>query len=860
MAKRNPLTDSRSQDSIFEQDVARSNRERGNQKKHDSSKTLKRQIITGVITFVVTYLIIGFALGIINMLLVQSFSQSEIFKGLIKGYAGRTYISIIFDWLIGFGWQMLITTMGASILTGMTVYMMSKRAKKQALTEDHTDINSFKGDRHILTLEEAVMQYPIFPDAGAHSKSVSPSSIVGHFYLTNSSRLPKVKLAKRDPETGEFIKDENGMNILEEFPLFDDNLRNAAYTSVGVKDKKDQIAFDPFKLKHKKIFEDDINHKKAIKKWEESGKKGPKPEKKYTGKFKWQTVGDFIKEDWYIPSYENQRPAGAFLVETGAVNTFAIAITRGNKGQLVVNNTIDMLSREHDLQNMFVNDPKGELFAGFHKMLEMRGYEVIVLNLMEPQKTHQFNVLGPAIAMARIGNYDKMRDLLSTIMNAFFPVEGDDPFWGNAQQTLVKMIIFSMIDYYLEEERAYLQRNVGVKDESTIARDLDDMWSHVTMFNAYQMLTTMSRQEVKFELKDPSEEPDYDEDDEESTDGESNEQMTQLTAFFKLLDALPKNKMRTIAMQQIDAMDLMAESEKTRATVYGIALVAMLFFTDGPITAITSASPRQSLDTVSLAFPRRLRFKLNSSFLQAHKLSGNKVVFESYYDEAMEHKLPGKDFEHETKLDALGWVEYRFKGIYENYDEFKEDDGSITKIAKPVYIRMIIQNNTSGYKMYEFNFKFSRGHARTVDGRKFVQNPRTGERIEQGGTLRQGHVENGKFIVGKLDKVRLANGMKVMPIEQTDPVYNIRPKAIFSITPPHLTDYIKVVIVMVAVLFDTSVGESYITKANGKPFYKTRSILDELGNMQFNGNGIPEFQTKLSIGLGQGLHSCPAYL
>lgn len=87
-----------------------------------------------------------------------------------------------------------------------------------------------------------------------------------------------------------------------------------------------------------------------------------------------------------------------------------------------------MFSREPELQNMFINDPKGELFSSFHKLLEQRGYEPVVLNLLDPSKTHQFNVLGPAVAMARIGDFDKMRDLLNTIMNTFFPIEGDDPF------------------------------------------------------------------------------------------------------------------------------------------------------------------------------------------------------------------------------------------------------------------------------------------------------------------------------------------------------------------------------------------------------------------------------------------------
>ena len=42
-----------------------------------------------------------------------------------------------------------------------------------------------------------------------------------------------------------------------------------------------------------------------------------------------------------------------------------------------------------------------------------------------------------------------------------------------------------------------------------------------------------------------------------------------------------------------------------------------------------------------------------------------------------------------------------------------------------------------------------------------------------------------------------------------------------------------------------------MTKENQKPLYKTRFMLDELGNLQSEGHGIANFQTMLSIGLGQ---------
>src|SRR5699024_12226185 len=102
--------------------------------------------------------------------------------------------------------------------------------------------------------------------------------------------------------------------------------------------KENQVKIDPFKINYKK---------------DENGK--------------WMTLGEFINKDWKISETERQRPAGVFFVETAPVNTAAIAITRGGKGQTYVNHTIDLFSRQNELQNMFVNDPKGELFSAFHK-------------------------------------------------------------------------------------------------------------------------------------------------------------------------------------------------------------------------------------------------------------------------------------------------------------------------------------------------------------------------------------------------------------------------------------------------------------------------------------------------------------
>ncbi len=63
--------------------------------------------------------------------------------------------------------------------------------------------------------------------------------------------------------------------------------------------------------------------------------------------------------------------------------------------------------------------------------------------------------------------------------------------------------------------------------------------------------------------------------------------------------------------------------------------------------------------------------------------------------------------------------------------------------------------------------------------------------------------------------------------------------------------YAKLILILIKQLVDVSFEQSYLTKESQKPLYKTRYMLDELGNLQSEGHGIAGFQTMLSIGLGQ---------
>src|SRR6218665_4084429 len=81
--------------------------------------------------------------------------------------------------------------------------------------------------------------------------------------------------------------------------------------------------------------------------------------------------------------------------------------------------------------------------------------------------------------------------------------------------------------------------------------------------------------------------------------------------------------------------------------------------------------------------------------------------------------------------------------------------------------------------------------------------------------------------------------------------YSEAPKAVFLVTPPHLMKYAKVLLILIKQLVDLNFDKSYMTKSSQKPLYKTRFMLDELGNLQREGHGIAGFETMLSIGLGK---------
>lgn len=757
--------------------------------------------------------------------------------------------------------------------------MLQRKRATANLTTDHTDINQNFHDQHIALPEELQLKFDYAPDAGMHF-SCSVSSMIAHMAITNDGlkKIPYVVRHAEKDDDSEFYAilegDLEDLDIRLVDPI-DEDFTAALFEASGMPEGK-RKAYDTTKIPYNP---------------------GNKNRDKLKG---YDTVADLINGDWVLPLYEPQRPGGVYLVDTAPVNTMVLAITRAGKGQTVIEPTIDMWLRERRPNNMVINDPKGELLVKNYVPATVRGFQPVQFNLINSLKTDIYNPLAMAAQAAREGDSVKCAQYVENIAEVFFPLDGgEDPVWPNAANNAFKRAAYGLIDFYLERERVIRHEgDMMHKPPQVIETEVDNLWGKVTLYNAYQLFVQLTSKK----RGDPSRR--FDEElnasiiEEKGEDGnvskvidpdsrlgklsneeffieretavrakemwDGNEEVDLLTLYFSATERLPRNSMRTLVNNANNALKAMGGAEKMMASVYGIAITAMSFFADPTIMRLTSGTLSQNVDLAGLSFPRRIGVRLHPDFIARYHLHGMQCRWQAFSDPSFTDSL-GKDFYHEDIIGGEGWARYYFKGILPDMT---------------AYFRLEIRNPQTGVPIKRLYFRFDKTYQMSLSGRSYVIDPILETKIIKNGILtemRPYRMPDGTIAhaPGKL----LFDTHHVIPneaytVSMTNPEwdqtkayvlediresvvidsmvrYSEKPKAIFLVTPPHLMKYAKLILILIKQLVDLNFDQSYMTKSDQKPLYKTRFMLDELGNLQSEGHGISGFETMLSIGLGQ---------
>lgn len=767
-------------------------------------------------------------------------------------------------------WSLSFMSFGGALLAGGLVFalvyskLMLQLTAQNAMADTKV-INQYKDDQRVALPEEVQRRYDWFPDAAAHS-TVSPNSLLSHMMLSNKGVYSVSVTVRHEADVldedgdiiaykGEPVLDDDGYIRTKKMPLFDEAFADELFDVSGALDDPSvRKLFDTTKIPYNP-------------KDKKTGKRGNRD------KLDYDTVVDLINKDWTLPKTEVMRPAGAYIVDTAPVNTMVLAMTRAGKGQTYIEAMIDMWLRELRLNNIVINDPKGELLERFYIPAVVRGMNTIQFNLMNVANTDVYNPLGLAVEAAREGDFTKCAEYVKNIAGVFFPIQGsEDPVWPNAARNAFMRAAYGLIEFFLEEEKELrLQANKEGMDDRSLETKIDQMWGKVTLFNCYQLFTQLASKKIQNPIHAEQKKLQAMQKDETISEAELEAQnakvlrlyqregaiwdnkpeLDALTLLFNATQQMPDSPMRGLVNDADNALKSMAGAEKMLASVYGIAITTMNFFTDPTIATLTSGTPSQNVDLSTLSFPRKFGVRFTVAYLEKFRLVGAHVHWQAYEDASFTVPLDEKLFSHEAVVTREGWAPFAFDGI------FPQITG---------YVKLRLSDPNTKLHLKSFYFKFTKDYRRSLDGRFYVKCPVLEERIIKGGQLEE--LLPRKDASGKLVYVRGKTAMteeKVVDIVGTGPKrlvktpvirqmlvrYEEKPKTVFLVTPPHLQQYAKLILILLKQTVDLNFGQSYLTKANQRPLYKTRYMLDEVGNLQSDGAGIEGLQTMLSIGLGQ---------
>lgn len=162
------------------------------------------------------------------------------------------------------------------------------------------------------------------------------------------------------------------------------------------------------------------------------------------------------------------------FIDDSPVNNLIIGTTRSGKGETFVFPTIDVYSRAEEKPSMIINDPKGELIAASYDTLKKRGYDVKILNLLQPDRGMSYNPLQLIIDAYKKKDYSTAQLLCNTLTFSLYnDPSSKDKFWQISAQSLVNALILAITKDCIEsnhEEKITLY---------TVANFLSEMGSKV---------------------------------------------------------------------------------------------------------------------------------------------------------------------------------------------------------------------------------------------------------------------------------------------------------------------------------------------------------------------------------------------
>lgn len=199
------------------------------------------------------------------------------------------------------------------------------------------------------------------------------------------------------------------------------------------------------------------------------------------GTSRWTTRAELAEQYRLVPEKKEPfcggggvpvaRTENGIYIDDSPVNNLIIGISRSGKGELIVFPEIDIYSRAEKKASLVINDPKLELCAASMDTLKKRGYEVHVLNLVDPLLSMGYNPLTAIVEEYKSGNEAGAEELCAALCTSIFTSDtqnsSDGTFWSDNSIALLSALILASCEDNIREDRIEnARRKAKVEEEN----------------------------------------------------------------------------------------------------------------------------------------------------------------------------------------------------------------------------------------------------------------------------------------------------------------------------------------------------------------------------------------------------------
>ena len=142
----------------------------------------------------------------------------------------------------------------------------------------------------------------------------------------------------------------------------------------------------------------------------------------------------------------------AWVDDSGEPHALVMGASGSGKTQQLMFPLVNILARHGE--SIIVTDPKGELYEGCGKLLQEKGYKIILLNFRDPNEGSAWNPFSYPYRIYKEGNVDKANELLQDLAKNILvdPNNKAEPFWEQTASNFFTGLSLGLFDDATEEE------------------------------------------------------------------------------------------------------------------------------------------------------------------------------------------------------------------------------------------------------------------------------------------------------------------------------------------------------------------------------------------------------------------------